>query len=773
MAVYLLLRRALLALSLLLILVTANAAPFSFQAYVEDGGVPISGNRDLELRLFNSEFGGTQIGTTVTINNALLENGLMNLLVDFQADIGALSNYWIEVVVDGDFLPRIPMLPAPLSSSTSGLVGNPIDTMPPMTGDVLKWNGSAWAPDIDNGQVYTSGTGISISGGQISVAIPYRLPQGCASNDFAQWNGSSWVCATAAGGTYTAGAGLNLVGNEFRVDFEANGGSDEAARADHSHYGDQFGNNTEFLGLQIGNSNPSPGSIAIQAVQGGSDTGIGLRAVAQGNMSTGALAQGNAFGLDGQALAAGGVGVRGSNTSNMTGAIGVQGESNSLMDSIGVLGSGHTGVRGSGIDTGVRGHANAFGVKGTTATATGIGVHGVGQANIGTAVGVRGESASDSGIGVEGVANDVTGNAIGVRGQSGAPAGVGVLGVGANAGVRGTTSGASGEAGVEGIATSSTGQVRGIYGETSSVEGAGVFGNASAVSGTTYGVIGQSSSATGHGVAGLALEGTGMNRGVLAQSNSGLGYGLLARNNGQSGTGVGVAVRAESNLESATVMEVRSTGTSHVWGVDAVVPGSGSFSYAVHARVTDSSGSGTAIYGQATGGSQFAGQFIGNVGISGTLSKGGGSFKIDHPLDPENKYLYHSFVESPDMMNIYNGNVETDAEGMAVVTMPDWFESLNREFRYQLTVLGSWARAMVAEEISGNQFVIRTDEPFTRVSWQVTGVRQDRWAEANRIPVEQEKPKHEQGKYLHPKAWGVNDSKSLNAPGKKALGDRL
>ena len=44
------------------------------------------------------------------------------------------------------------------------------------------------------------------------------------------------------------------------------------------------------------------------------------------------------------------------------------------------------------------------------------------------------------------------------------------------------------------------------------------------------------------------------------------------------------------------------------------------------------------------------------------LSKSIGTFKIDHPLDPANKYLSHSFVELPDMMNIYNGNVMTDAE---------------------------------------------------------------------------------------------------------------
>jgi len=146
--------------------------------------------------------------------------------------------------------------------------------------------------------------------------------------------------------------------------------------------------------------------------------------------------------------------------------------------------------------------------------------------------------------------------------------------------------------------------------------------------------------------------------------------------------------------------------------------------------------------------------FDGDVEVTGTLSKGGGSFKIDHPLDPENKYLYHSFVESPDMMNIYNGNVTTDVNGLAVLTMPEWFEALNRDFRYQLTVIGQFAQAIVSQEIKDNRFAIRTDKPNVKVSWQVTGVRKDAFANANRIPVEQAKNADERGKFLHPEAIG-------------------
>ncbi|NJL26391.1 MAG: hypothetical protein HC897_00255 [Thermoanaerobaculia bacterium] len=138
----------------------------------------------------------------------------------------------------------------------------------------------------------------------------------------------------------------------------------------------------------------------------------------------------------------------------------------------------------------------------------------------------------------------------------------------------------------------------------------------------------------------------------------------------------------------------------------------------------------------------------GSVAIEGNLSKFSGSFRIDHPLDPENKYLYHSFVESPDMMNVYNGNVTTNASGEAWVDLPDYFEALNVEFRYQLTCLGTFAQAIVGREIGDNRFLIQTDQPYVKVSWQVTGIRNDSWARENRIVAEVEKPLDERGRLL-------------------------
>jgi hypothetical protein len=159
-----------------------------------------------------------------------------------------------------------------------------------------------------------------------------------------------------------------------------------------------------------------------------------------------------------------------------------------------------------------------------------------------------------------------------------------------------------------------------------------------------------------------------------------------------------------------------------------------------------------------------AGQFRGhmdpngNALFAGNVSKGGGSFKIDHPLDPANKYLYHSFVESPDMMNIYNGNVVLDARGEAVVELPAWFEALNRDFRYQLTAVGApGPNVYVAQKVSGNRFRIAGGTEGMEVSWQVTGIRNDAYARMNPIPVEETKPAADKGRYLHPRAFGMDD----------------
>jgi hypothetical protein len=111
------------------------------------------------------------------------------------------------------------------------------------------------------------------------------------------------------------------------------------------------------------------------------------------------------------------------------------------------------------------------------------------------------------------------------------------------------------------------------------------------------------------------------------------------------------------------------------------------------------------------------------------------------------------------MKNIYDGTVTTDAEGNASIELPAYFESLNRDFRYQLTAMGQFAQAIVAEEISNNKFSIKTDKPNVKISWQVTGIRKDAYAEKNRIVPEVEKENNEKGKYLYPDSYRQEPAK--------------
>ena len=133
------------------------------------------------------------------------------------------------------------------------------------------------------------------------------------------------------------------------------------------------------------------------------------------------------------------------------------------------------------------------------------------------------------------------------------------------------------------------------------------------------------------------------------------------------------------------------------------------------------------------------------------------NFIIDHPLDPDNKYLVHGSIESNQMMNIYSGVVTLNGSGEAVVQLPDWFEALNKDFTYQLTCMGGYAQVYVADEINNHQFKVAGGRAGLKVSWQVTGIRHDAFAVANPMLVEQPKRKEDQGRYLIPSLYGKPD----------------
>jgi hypothetical protein len=154
----------------------------------------------------------------------------------------------------------------------------------------------------------------------------------------------------------------------------------------------------------------------------------------------------------------------------------------------------------------------------------------------------------------------------------------------------------------------------------------------------------------------------------------------------------------------------------------------------------------------------------GDVAVPGDIDVTGAKhFKIDDPLDPANKYLYHTSVESPDMMNIYNGTTVLDSKGEAEIQLPVWFQALNRDFRYQLSCIGGFAPVYVAQEIENNAFRIAGGTSGLKVSWQVTGIRRDAYAQAHPSPVEVDKPAGERGHYLRPELFGAPQDKAIGA----------
>lgn len=169
---------------------------------------------------------------------------------------------------------------------------------------------------------------------------------------------------------------------------------------------------------------------------------------------------------------------------------------------------------------------------------------------------------------------------------------------------------------------------------------------------------------------------------------------------------------------------------------------------------------GYGVYGYSAGSSGYGVFCQGRFGATGTKS-----FVIDHPTDPANKYLLHYSTEGSEPLNAYSGNVTTDGHGLAWVELPSYFEEINRDYRYSLTVVDDsddFVQAKIKRPIDGNKFLVATSKPNTLVSWRVEGVRNDRWMRANGAPIEVDKPQAERGRYVNPELWGASPESRLN-----------
>jgi hypothetical protein len=411
-------------------------------------------------------------------------------------------------------------------------------------------------------------------------------------------------------------------------------------------------------------------------------------------------------------------------------------------------------------------------VNGTlTATASSTGVVGSATATTGTVSGVLGESQSTSGYGIQGLATAATGTTYGVYGGTLSPAGYGVYG--------------------QQFAT--TGTTAGVYGTSASGTGYGVQG-----AGPTFGVYGQAS--------GISQEGIG---------NAGFGAGLWGDTGGASVRYAAVLGTADENYAGAFLNNSPDpTVPPLVTENDTTTPG-GALFLGFMASLVTTSGNPVALIGDSLCGGGFMALQLGQEGMSGcdnytlmgdlsgntylnavtgstvflrvnnqnVLSAANGlvsirgsytatgtkSFRIDHPLDPANKYLFHAAMESSEVLNHYSGNAMLDASGEAVVQFPEWFEAINKDFRYQLTAIGAPGRDLyVAEEVSEGHFKIAGGKPGGKVSWQVEGVRNDAWEQAHPMEVEADKGA-DRGHYLTPELYGAPETAAIGymapAPG--------
>lgn len=196
------------------------------------------------------------------------------------------------------------------------------------------------------------------------------------------------------------------------------------------------------------------------------------------------------------------------------------------------------------------------------------------------------------------------------------------------------------------------------------------------------------------------------------------------------------------------------------WGIDGD-------SYGVQGIADDPIGYNFGVYGYApetsTWGTNNSGYFAGAPLYADTVSAGIKNFMIDHPLDPANKVLLHSSIESDERMNLYRGVLVTDARGYATVSVPAWFSALNEDIQYQLTVIdgadsSAFVLAKVVQEMQGGKFKIRTSAGKTKVNWQVSGRRHDPTSNYTPMEVERLKSPRNRGKYYAPGAYGKDPS---------------
>ncbi len=290
----------------------------------------------------------------------------------------------------------------------------------------------------------------------------------------------------------------------------------------------------------------------------------------------------------------------------------------------------------------------------------------------------------------------------------------------------------------------------GLFGRSDSSSGVGLVGYAGAASGATYGVHAQSDSPSGRGLIGWATAASGDAWGVFGYVSSTAGTGVVGHANAASGLTTGVLGRVDSASDEATAVyggAWAATGvTTGVWGVSSSTADGAA---GVYGQAIGQDGQIFGVFGSADSAAGYGVFSLGELGTSGTKQ-----FVIDHPIDPEGKYLHHYAAEGPVPLNIYSGTVTLAADGMAWVDLPDYFEAINKDAGFHLTAVGKPSPMLHVAERTGGRFRIAGGEAGTEVCWMVTAARNDAWVRTHGAPVETPKGPRDRGRFLAPALFG-------------------
>jgi hypothetical protein len=717
-------------LSLLASAVTQGTA-FTYQGYLRQGGTPANANHDFQFSLWTTVSGGSQVGATQTLTNVPVQNGLFTVSLDF-GTVWDGSDRYLQIAVrpagSGSYTtlsPRVKINPTPyairagtaspigaaggdLSGSypnptVTRLQGRSVSNAAPSSGQVLKWDGSAWAPAADIGLTLPFSGVASVSGATFQVANT------AASG--ATYGG--WFESTGTSGVGVYGRVAATTGTTYGVYGESRSTSGRgvygwAAATTGTTYG-VYGESRSTSGRGVfGLATATNGTTFGVYGQSSSPDGRGVYgwAIATTGTTYGVYGQSESTqGFGGYFVGKGADAVYVQNTGSGRGLRVVASLDTALwaQTATGFAGVDGRSARSDG-GIGVFGHATAttgetYGVYGRSDSPTGRGVYGWASATSGVNYGVYGQSESTQGFGgyFVGRGSDAVyiqniGSGRGLQVAATADTALWAQTVTGFAGVDGRSARSNGGVGVFGHATATRGETNGVYGRSDSADGAGVYGLAAATSGSTYGGRFVSSSTLGTGVYGVATATSGLNSGVRGETNG---------------------------------------SDSSCFGVIGVAP---------------SGGAGCAVFAFGT-----------------FVAAGTKSFQIDHPLSPETHYLNHFCAEGPEPYNFYRGTVVLDAKGEAWVQLPDYFGAINRDPSYHLTPVGApMPNLHVAVKVQNNRFKIAGGAPGKEVSWRVEAVRNDPWVQRYGYQTVQEKENEIKGKYLHPELHGQPKEKGIH-----------